>query len=285
MAAGRAQTGRPETAHPGRSAPGQASLVARRLDGRVADAGIHAVATEMATALSFNGVAHVVMMTTPQDEEDFATGFALSEGIVTDPGEIGEVDLRMSDDGLLVDIRVPQDRHHALLERRRNLVGQSGCGICGLEELEDAIRPLSPLTARPALTYAAAHRAMESLRDHQPLNAATGAVHAAACADWNGDILAAREDVGRHNALDKLIGHMARAGIAPDNGFILLSSRCSYELVHKTVSCRCPALVTVSAPTTLAVRLAEQAGLTLIALARSDSMLCFNDPHDLFRGE
>jgi len=290
MIPGRAQSGRPDTASPARPSvdartAGHAALPARRLQGDGADAEIRAVAAEVATAISYNGVAHVVMMTTPRDVEDFATGFSLSEGIIADAGEIHEIDSRMTDDGLLVDIRIPAERHRALLERRRNLVGQSGCGLCGLEELEDAIRPLPPLTSRPELSYAGAHAALDSLRDHQPLNAATGAVHAAAFVDRDGGILAAREDVGRHNALDKLIGHMARAGIDPTSGFVLLSSRCSYELVHKAVACGCPALVTVSAPTTLAVKLAEQARLTLIALARPDSMLCFSDPHGLFAGE
>lgn len=240
------------------------------------------VASEMPTALSYNGVAHVVMMTTPQDFEDFAVGFTLSEGIVESVDEISAIDLRSADAGMLVDIRIPQARFEALLGRRRNLVGQSGCGICGLEELGEALRPLPPLDAAPVLDREAAARALDALRGRQPLNAATGAVHAAAFCDASGAILAAREDVGRHNAFDKLIGHMARAGLDPSAGFALLSSRCSYELVQKAVAARIPALVTISAPTALAIRLAREARLTLIALARADSMLCFCDPHGLF---
>lgn len=240
------------------------------------------VASEMPTALSYNGVAHVVMMTTPRDFEDFAVGFTLSEGIVAAASEIGEIEVRPAEAGMLVDSRIPQARFETLLGRRRNLVGQSGCGICGLEELEEALRPLPPLTGVPVLTREAVDRALDGLRGRQPLNAATGAVHAAAFCDASGNILAAREDVGRHNALDKLIGHLARAGLDPETGFALLSSRCSYELVQKAVAARIPALVTISAPTALAVRLAREARLTLIALARADSMLCFCDPHGLF---
>lgn len=240
------------------------------------------VAAEVPVALTFNGISHVVMMTTPADFEDFAVGFALGEGIVEDVAEIEAIEARDTEAGILIDIRIPPERVEALIDRRRNLVGQSGCGLCGMEDLEDAIRPLPPLEACPALGYPAAHRALEALRAWQPLNAECGAVHAAAFADWSGEILAAREDVGRHNALDKLVGHIARAGLDPAGGFALLSSRCSYELVHKAIAARIPALVTVSAPTTLAIELARGAGLTLIALARSDSMLCFNDPHGLF---
>lgn len=263
-------------------APASVRLPAHALSpfGRAATA--REVAAEMPTALSFNGVAHVVMMTTPRDFEDFAVGFALGEGIVETADEISEIGARATEAGMLLDIRIPQARAEALLGRRRNLVGQSGCGICGLEELDEALRPLPPLGTVPALTREAVDRALDALRTYQPLNAATGAVHAAAFCDAAGAILAAREDVGRHNAFDKLIGHMARIRLDPASGFALLSSRCSYELVQKAVAARIPALVTISAPTALAVRLAREARLTLIALARADSMLCFCDPHGLF---
>ena len=240
------------------------------------------VAAEMPTALSYNGVAHVVMMLTPADYSDFAVGFSLSEGVVATVDEIGAVDVRASEVGMLVDLRIPDTRFAALLKRRRNLVGQSGCGICGLEELEETLRPLPPLDTRPRLDRTGIARALADLPRRQPLNAETGAVHAAAFCDVSGRIRAVREDVGRHNAFDKLIGHLARSGVDAHQGFALLTSRCSYELVEKAVMARIPALVTISAPTALALERARRARLTLIALARADSMLCFNDPCGLF---
>jgi len=269
----------------GQSLPERACIrdfPARRLSSGGTEPHGRAVAAELPTALTYNGISHVVMMITPADFEDFAVGFSLAEGVVERADEIEEIEPRDTEAGILVDIRIPPERAEALIGRRRNLVGQSGCGLCGMEDLEGAIRPLPALEARPDLTYDAAHRALEALREWQPLNADCGAIHAAAFADWSGTICAAREDVGRHNALDKLTGHMARAGRGPGGGFALLSSRCSYELVHKVIAARIPALVTVSAPTTLAIELAQGAGLTLVALARSDSMLCFNDPHGMF---
>lgn len=266
-----------------RAAPvGCVPMPARLLARTGAAATERAVAAETATALSYNGVAHVVMMLTPADHEDFAVGFSLSEGIVTAAEEIAAIDVRPAEAGTLVDIRIPQTRFAQLIGRRRNLVGQSGCGICGLEELEMALRPLPDLADPPPLRRESIARALAELPRHQPLNAATGAVHAAAFCDRSGRILAVREDVGRHNAFDKLIGHLARTGSGTGAGFALLTSRCSYELVEKAVMARIPALVTISAPTSLAIERARQARLTLIALARADSMLCFNDPHRLF---
>lgn len=241
-----------------------------------------AVASEMPVALSYNGIAHVVMMLTPADYEDFAVGFSLSEGIVGDADEIAAVDVRASEAGMLVDLSIPRSRFEALVRRRRNLVGQSSCGVCGIEELEEAVRTLPPLDAVPTLSRGAIDRALDALPRHQPLNAETGAVHAAAFCDASGRIVKVREDVGRHNAFDKLIGGLARGTFDAGEGFALLTSRCSYELVEKAVMARIPALVTISAPTGLAVTLARRARLTLVALARADSMLCFNDPYGLF---
>jgi FdhD protein len=160
-----------------------------------------------------------------------------------------------------------------VIERVRHRVSESSCGLCGIENLEQALRPLPRLTSAGEVEPAAIFRALEQLRAHQPLNAATGAVHAAALCAADGTIRAAREDVGRHNAFDKLIGAMLRDGLAWDGGFALLSARCSYELVEKAVLAECPLLVTVSMATSLAVERAEEAGLRLIALARSDAML------------
>ena len=241
-----------------------------------------AVAAEVPVSITFNGLAHAVMMATPQDLEDFVTGFSLSEAIIERASEIESIDIREIDGGgYLAALRVPKERFAAIAAGRRNIVGQSGCGICGIIELENLVRPARPLGAPPKVTSEILFKCLGELRPNQPINAATGAVHAAAFVK-DAKIVACREDVGRHNALDKLIGHLSHTGQKPSEGFMLLSSRCSFELVQKTVLAGAPMLVTVSAPTTFAIDLARKLGLTLIALARSDSMLCFNDPHNLF---
>ena len=240
------------------------------------------LAAEVPVSLTYNGIAHVVMMATPRDIEDFAVGFSLAEGIVESAAEIKGVEAREIPPGLLVRVDIPAHRAEALIDRRRGLVGQTGCGICGVTELEHAIRAVRAVGHPPALAPEALFRALEELSGHQPLNRETGAVHAAAFADVQGNILLAREDVGRHNALDKLIGALAREGRDAASGFALVTSRCSFELVQKCAAANVPALVAISAPTDLAVDLARRAGLTLVALARRDAVLVFNDPCGLF---
>jgi len=240
------------------------------------------LAAEVPLSLAYNGVAHAVMMISPQDVEDFVRGFSWSERIVEDISEIGELSIREVAPGLLAQISIPSERQKALLTGRRTLVGQTGCGICGVVELEAAIRNLPPIKERPVVGKQAIFTALADLGQHQPLNQATGSVHAAAFVDARGSIQLLREDVGRHNAFDKLIGAMLLAGMSAQEGFVLLTSRCSFELVQKAVVLGVPLLVTISAPTTLAVDLAQRAGLTLVALARSDSLLCFSDPYGLF---
>lgn len=244
--------------------------------------GRRAVPAEVPVALTYNGVSHVVMMATPQDIEDFAVGFSVTEGIVEAPAEIGELEVREVEQGLLVWMQIPEARFQALLEGRRNLVGQTGCGLCGVEEIEQAVRSYPKIAAQPRCGAAELFQALAGLRAHQPLNAETGAVHAAGFAEWSGAFRAVREDVGRHNALDKLIGGLLREGADLAGGFVVLSSRCSFELVQKVLAVGIPMLVTISAPTALAVQLAKDHDLTLIALARGDSMLAFNDPFGLF---
>ena len=176
---------------------------------------------------------------------------------------------------------MPPERNAIALERARTRVSESSCGLCGIENIEQVLRPLPPVTARIRTDRTAIAAALASLHDHQPLGRATGAVHAAAFCSPDGTIRLAREDVGRHNALDKLVGALARAGIDAATGFILLSARCSYELVEKTVRAGCPMLVTISAPTSLAATRAVQAGLTLVTLARADSALIVSDPYGM----
>lgn len=228
---------------------------------------------EMPIAVEYNGIGYAVMMATPDNLDDFATGFSLSERIVPDPAQIEAVHPHETDQGIVLRITIQQDRTDVMLERVRVRVSESSCGLCGLENLEQIARPLPPITAKLDVETSAIFAALERLRDHQPLNKATGGAHVAAFCAPDGSILHAREDVGRHCALDKLIGALAKAGISPASGFILLSSRCSYELVEKTALSGCPLLVTISTATSLAADRAKAAGLNLIALARPDAML------------
>lgn len=236
------------------------------------------VANEVPVAIEFDGSPYAVMMVTPADLEDFAVGFALTERIVSEASEIVRIDIRYGARGIGIDLRLHQERSARLAERRRALPGQSGCGLCGISTIEEALPELAPLSAAPRLTSTAIFAALESLSAGQTLNRATGAVHAAAFCHADGAISALREDVGRHNAFDKVIGHLARRKEAPDAGFALLTSRCSYELVQKAILARIAALITVSAPTELAVQIAKKSNLTLVALARKDSFLVFHDP-------
>lgn len=258
------------------------AAVVRLLASGQAEQAARPLAAEVPVSLTYNGIAHVVMMTTPQDIEDFAVGFSLAEGIVESAAEILGVEVREVPPGLLVRVDIPPERSEQLIGKRRGLVGQTGCGICGVTELEEAIRAVRAVGPAPVIRPEALFRALAALPDHQPLNRKTGAVHAAAFADTEGNILMAREDVGRHNALDKLIGALARAGRDTASGFAVMTSRCSFELVQKCAGAGIPALATVSAPTDLAVDLARRAGLTLVALARADSALVLSDPSGLF---
>lgn len=236
------------------------------------------LANETPVAIEFDGSAYAVMMATPADLEDFAVGFALAERIIAAATDIARIDIRYGTRGIGIDLRLHEGKSVRLAERRRSLPGQSGCGLCGISAIDEVLPELTPLSSAPRLDPAALFVALDTLSAHQTLNRATGAVHAAAWCSSDGTLAAVREDVGRHNAFDKVIGHLARRQREPGNGFALLTSRCSYELVQKAILARIPALVTVSAPTELAVEMARAANLTLVALARKDSMLLFNDP-------
>ena len=232
---------------------------------------------EAPVAIETNGIAYAVMMATPVDLEDFVTGFLMAEGLAA-ADEVGEVVLHEVESGEwgsghVARVNLPADRLGPILERARRRVGDSSCGICGIEGVEAALRPLPALQRRSEASPEAIGRALGALRDRQPLGRQTRATHAAAFCSEDGAVLAVREDVGRHNALDKLVGHLAREGGDPAAGFIIMTSRCSYELVEKTVRAGCPLLVTISAPTDLAVRRARAVGLSLAVVARDDSML------------
>jgi FdhD protein len=243
-----------------------------------ATAKTRAIATETPIAIEVNGIGYAVMMGTPADLQDFATGFALSERLIERAGDILALDAATTDQGIILRLTLGPQAAATILERARQRVSESSCGLCGLENLEAIQRPLPPITDPPPANREAIFAALEGLDAHQPLSRETGAVHGAAFCAGDGHILLAREDVGRHNALDKLIGALARAGSDPATGFFLLTARCSYELVEKTILARCPMLVTISAPTSMAVDRAKAHGLTLVSLARQDSVLVINDP-------
>jgi len=233
---------------------------------------------EVPIALEFNGVAYAVMMGTPADLEDFATGFAIAEGLASHAGQIVDIGVAEVENGWVVRTQIDGLAAEVLGERVRNRVAESSCGLCGIENLEAIARPLPPVSAHEAIADAAIFRALDDLRARQPLGRATGAAHAAAHADADGNLLCVREDVGRHNAMDKLIGAQSRAGIAIEGGFILSTARCSYEIVEKAVKSGATSLVTVSLPTSMAVDRAKSAGLSLWALARDDSVLAVTGP-------
>jgi len=238
---------------------------------------LRSIPLETPVSIEVCGVGYAVMMATPADLYDYALGFALSEGLIEWGDQVPSIDIHDVGGGMVARLTLPVERTEQAFKRARLRVTESSCGLCGMENIEQVLRPLPPVTARIAVNRAAIARALAALPDHQPLGRATGAVHAAAFCTPAGDILRAREDVGRHNALDKLIGALATDGLDPGAGFFLLTARCSYELVEKTVRAGCPMLVTISAPTSLAVERANAAGLTLVTLARADSALIVND--------
>ncbi|WP_136255632.1 formate dehydrogenase accessory sulfurtransferase FdhD [Onishia niordana] len=236
-----------------------------------------ALALEVPVALVYNGISHAVMMASPADLEDFALGFSLSEGILAHVHECYDLEVEEESQGLTVHLTIASRRLAELKERRRSLAGRTGCGLCGTEALDLAIRPI-PVVRASLPSDAAIQRALGELADHQALQAATGATHGAAWCDADGRIQRVREDVGRHNALDKLIGVLAREGGAGEDGFALISSRASYEMVHKSASAGFGALVAVSAATALAVEQAREAGLMLVGFARPGRHLVYHRP-------
>ena len=240
------------------------------------------VPIEAPVAISLLGLGYAVMMATPSDLEDFAIGFAHAERLIDAADEVTGIAVEETPDGILLGIELVAERHDRVLARVRHRTGDSSCGLCGVENLEQALRPLPAVPAPAPIRAEAIFGALAAIRAAQPLNEATGAVHAAALCDADGAILAAREDVGRHNAFDKLIGHALRARRDMGAGFALLTARCSYELVEKAALAGIPLLATISAPTSLAIARAQACGLTLIALARADALLVMNDPHGLF---
>lgn len=246
-----------------------------RLDGDAARASLDDVVEEVPVALVYNGISHAVLLATPSDLEDLALGFSLSEGILASRGELYDSEAVARSSGIEIRMEVATSRFVALKERRRNLAGRTGCGLCGVESLDALARPLEAVPAAEPIPVAAVAAGLAELPDWQQLRRTTGAVHAAAWIGRDGHIRALREDVGRHNALDKLLGHLARNKVAPTDGFVLVSSRASYEMVQKVAALGIGCLVAVSAPTALAIRLAESSGVSLAGFARDQRMVVY----------
>jgi len=239
------------------------------------------VAEEVPVALVYHNVPHVVMLATPANFEDFAVGFTLSEGLVARPDEIRGVEVTRGADAVDVRVTVAWERFTELLQRRRNLTGRTGCGLCGAETAEDAIREVDTVGPGPTVTIGGLHAAIEQLGSLQPINARTGSVHAAAWVMPGQGIQIVREDVGRHNALDKAIGALVRGKVDLSTGYMLITSRASYEMVQKSATVGISFLAALSAPTAFAVRMAKKTGVTLVAFARRDRHVVYAHPERL----
>jgi FdhD protein len=233
------------------------------------------IAVETPVNILFGGVPFAVMMTTPADLEDFAIGFALTEGIIETLTDIRGVEIDRAEGGLKVNVALTGARLNAHLARGRAISGRTGCGLCGIEDLAQLPAARPPVANVKPVDPAAIKLALHALEQSQPLNARTRAVHGAAWCDREGAIVALREDVGRHNALDKLIGALVRTSASPTEGFFVITSRCSFEMVAKAAVFGASTLVAVSAPTSLAIERALVSGMTLIAIARADHAMIF----------
>jgi FdhD protein len=240
--------------------------------------GPRAIPEETALALTYNGGTYAVMMGTPQDLEDFAIGFSLSEGIVQSPDDIESLDIVPLDDGIELRMWLRQSKADRLSERRRHMTGPTGCGLCGIDSIAEALRPAAIVGLGRRFSALQIMAAMQSMPAQQTINRETRAVHAAAFWTPGRSMIALREDVGRHNALDKLAGALAQQKVAASDGMVLLTSRVSVEMVQKTAAIGAPLMVAVSTPTALAVRMADAAGITLCAIARADGFEIFTHP-------
>lgn len=270
------------TSTPGAAPPDEAiaSLPVRRWRNGQWQEADDSVAAEIPVALTYNSIPHVVMMATPRDLEDMGVGFTVSESLA-DYSELRGVELDTSSGAFELRVSVTGSRLGEMLQRRRNLTGRTGCGVCGAETVEDAIRRPPPVAAGGSTTREQLVVALRSLRGLQPLGALAGSLHAAAWVSWEGEVQLVREDVGRHNALDKLIGARLRSGQGFSDGYAMVTSRASYEMVQKAATLGIRMLVAVSAPTSLGVELARECGLTLVGFAREEQQVVYSHPQRL----
>lgn len=239
------------------------------------------IAEEVPISLIYNGVPHVVMLATPTNLEEFALGFSITEGIIKNPQELLSARIYNRSNGIEVQLKIPDNRFQGMADKGRNLTGRTGCGLCGASTLKQAIRQPNQVNGDLSLSGAQLHSALTDIKQHQTLNQLTGAVHAAAWVVPGQGIVDIREDVGRHNALDKLIGLLLRTGKDLSVGFVIVTSRASYEMVQKTAWVGITMLAAISAPTGLAIRLADETGLTLIGFARDDQHVIYTHPQRL----
>lgn len=253
----------------------------------IVEAKMDVIAEEVPIALVYNGISHAVMLATPQDLEDFALGFSLTEGILDAPSDLYSMEVVQRPQGFELHLDVASSCFQRLKEKRRSMTGRTGCGLCGSESLEQALRiPVTKLSEKTdKITGRVINLAFANIRQQQKLQTLTGATHASAWVNMHGDVELIREDVGRHNALDKLIGAMAKKNQLESNqskeGFVLTTSRASYEMVQKTASAGINMLVAISAPTGLAIRVAEQCHLTLVGFARENSYVVYSHPENI----
>lgn len=241
------------------------------------------VAEEVPVALEYNGISHAVMLASPYDLEDFALGFSLSEGILKDRSEMYECEVVPGCEGIQVQMQIASERFVTLKDKRRNLTGRTGCGLCGAETLQQAIRHPQATTGNAMFSAAQIHAGMKAMFKQQRLQRHTGATHAAAWMTLDGRVELVREDVGRHNALDKLIGVMARKNCDFSAGAALITSRASYEMVQKAATMGIGFLAAISAPTSLAIQLAEETNVTLVGFVRNHSHVVYAQSHRLIR--
>lgn len=261
--------------------PAASQRVARTVwrDGAKArDVQERAIPEEAAIAFTYGGSSYAVMMATPRDLEDFAVGFTMTEGVATSPDEIENLEIIPEDSGIELRMRLVEPQERAYAERRRHLAGPTGCGLCGIESLTEAVRALPRISSKEVFTPEEIMRAVASLPSAQSLNNETRAVHAAAFWKRGQGLVALREDVGRHNALDKLAGALIRQGTSAGEGIVIVTSRLSVEMVQKAAMMGAPLIVAVSAPTALALRAANEAGIAVVAIARGDGFEIFTHP-------
>ncbi len=260
------------------------TVPATRWSGGVSAPVTEEVIEETPVAIVYNRIPHVVMMATPKDLEDFALGFSISEELIPSREDLLDVRVERYSQGVELTVTVTESCEAVIAGRSRRLAGRTGCGICGADSIAAVVRPVHRVPAGGPLSPAAIARAFEALANLQVLNRASGAVHAAGWATRDGSILLAREDVGRHNALDKLVGAVLRAGLDATEGFVVVTSRASFEMVQKATLLGAPLLAAISGPTGLAVRLATESGLTLVGFARGDRLTVYSGPERITAG-